>query len=91
MGIILNSLICKTKDKIPSGVTGREQGVSFFPDKVNVKTGPPVADILIFSVLLVFSWLLFLACLGCCHFLASTDIYNIQIHYHFLTFFLSIG
>jgi len=58
------------------------------PGKLNVKTGPPSADIWY----LVFFWFsvrcCFLRFLGVFAFLASIDIHDIRIHYHFLTFFL---
>jgi len=43
---------------IPSGVTDEGEGASRPPGKLNVKTEPPLADILIFSILLVLSILL---------------------------------
>jgi len=43
-----------------NGVTdGGKRGESPPRGKINAKTGPPIADILIFSILLVFSRLLF--------------------------------
>jgi len=51
-----------------------------------LKPGPHLAYILIFSIHLVFSRLLFLALSRCFRVLASKDIY-IRIHHHFLTFF----
>ena len=64
------------------------KGTSCPPGKLNVKTGPPIADTLMFIILLVFSRFLFsLRFSGCFRFLASIDIHNIQIHCHFLTFF----
>jgi len=63
------------------------------PGKLNVKSGPPLPNILIFSNLLVFSrLLLFLRFSGCFRcFLGSIEIHDIRIHYHFLIFFLRIG
>ena len=59
------------------------------PCKVNVKSGPPAADILV--QYLVF----FMFTIGCFFaifelffvFLASADIHDFRIHYHFLGFF----
>jgi len=70
------------KMSVHSGVTDGGRGASRHSGKLSVKTGPPVADFLIFSILLVFSRLFYLA---------SIDIHNIRIHYNFLTFFLSVG
>ena len=45
---------------LTSGVPyGRVRGRAAPPGKLNVKTGPPLAEILIFVILLVLSWLLF--------------------------------
>jgi len=56
---LFNSLLI-----ITSGVTdGGRQGASLPPGKPNVKAGPPladIADILIFTIILVFSRLLFI-------------------------------
>jgi len=54
------------------------------PGKLNVKTGPPLADIMIFSTVLVSVGCRFL---GWLRFLARKNIYNIRVHYHFLAFF----
>ena len=62
------------------------------PGKLNVETGLPLADILIFSILLVFGRLLSICVFrGVFVCLASIDIHDIQVHDHVLTFFLSIG
>jgi len=56
--------------------------------KLNTKTGPPLAHIHIFRILLVFCGLLFFGVFqGVFVFLASIDIHNMRIHYPFLTFF----
>jgi len=67
-----------------SGVTDVGQGRAATPGKLNVKTGPPLADILICSILSLFS--IFLRFSVFC-FLASIDFHDLRIHYHFLTFF----
>jgi len=73
-----------------SGIT--DKGAIYPFGKLNVRTGPPLAYILIFSIFLDFSRLLFFL-----HFLrffvfsGSVDIHIIQIHYHIVTYFLSIG
>ena len=69
----------------------RDREASRLPGKLNVKTGPPLADITIFSNILVFTGLFFCVFRTVFVFLASVDIHDIQIHYHFLTFFLSVG
>jgi len=70
-----------------SSVSDGGRGASRPPGKVNVDTGPPLADILIYSILLVFSRLLFFAFFGCFRFLASIGIHDVLIHYYFLSFF----
>jgi len=72
-----------------SGVTNR--GGEPPPGKLNVKTGPPLADIVIFDILLFFSRLFFCVFSGCFCFLAGIDIHDIRIHKHFIAFFLSVG
>jgi len=58
------------------------------PGKLNVKTGPPLARLLIFTILLVFSSLLFFAFFRVfSFFLVSIDIHDIRINYHFITYF----
>jgi len=51
--------------------------------KLNVKTGPPLAEIFIFIIILVFSWLLFFFSIfqGVFIFLTSLNIHDIWIHY----------
>ena len=63
------------------------KGRSAPPGKLNVKTGSPLAEILMFIILLAFSWLLFFCIFRDVFvFLASLDIHDIQLHYRFLTF-----
>ena len=57
------------------------------PGKLNVKTVSPLDDILIFSIHLVFSRLIFFAFFGVLWLLATIDIHYIRIQYHFLTIF----
>jgi len=74
-----------------SGVTDGVQG-DLPHEKLYVKTRPRLADILIFSILLVFCRLLFFCVFrGVFVFLASIDLHDIRIYHHFLTFFLSVG
>jgi len=62
------------------------------PGKLNVKTGPPLAEILIFIVLLFFSWLLFFTFFGVFSlYLASLDIHDNPGSLSFCNFFLSVG
>ena len=71
-----------------SGITdGRAGRRAATPGKLNVKTGPPLAEILVFSSLLVFNRLFFCIFWGVFVFVAGIDTHNIQIHYYFLTFF----
>jgi len=62
------------------------------PGKLNVKSGTSLADILIFYI--------FCCSVRCSFFfifqdvfdfLASIDIHGVRIHYHFLSFILSVG
>jgi len=76
----------------------RSSGVSYVggrgkspPGKLNVKTGPPSADISILGIRFVFCRLFFLRFSGYFRFLANIDIHDIRIRYHFLTFLLSVG
>jgi len=73
-----------------SGVTDGD-GITDVTDwQAKRKNWDSSADILIFSMLLVFSKWLFFAFFGVFSF--SMDIHDIRIHYHFLTvFFLSVG
>jgi len=61
------------------------------PGKLDVRTGPSLPDILIFSILLPFNKLTFLRFSGLRLFLASLDLHDIRINYHFLTFFPSVS
>ena len=56
--------------------------------KAKCQNWAPLAEILVFSILLIFSRLLF-SCFfwGVFVFLASIDIHDIRIHYYVLTFF----
>jgi len=75
-----------------SGVTDGGSGRAAHSGKQNVKYRPPSADILIFSILLFFQWVVvFLRFSRCFRFLASIDIHGIRIHYYFFTFFLIVG
>ena len=56
---------CLYHSLIVSGVTNRGQGGEPPPVKLNVKTGPPLVDILIFSILLVVVSLHFSRCFCC--------------------------
>jgi len=51
-----------------SGITNRMQGEGHPPGKLNVKTGPPLADVLIFGILLVLIGCCFLHFSGCFRF-----------------------
>jgi len=74
-----------------SSITDGEQRDEPPPGKLDVKTGPLLAHILIFRIL----WFSVRCCLrfsGYFQFiLASIDMHNMRIHYHFLTFSLSVG
>jgi len=59
--------------------------------KLIVKTRLSLADIMIFSIILVFTGLFYCVFRTVFVFLASIDIHDIRIHCHFLTFFLSVG
>ena len=71
-----------------SGVLKGGKGASRPPGKLNAKTGPPLADILIFIVLLFFRWFLFF-CVFWDFFVfpASSDIRDIPGSLSFLHFF----
>jgi len=65
-----------SKAPVPSGVTDGGPGGEPPPGKLNVKTGPPLVDILIFSIL---SFVVFCIFRGCFRFFLSTmDIDDIQ-------------
>jgi len=54
------------------------QGRAASPGKLNVKTGPLLADISIFNILLLFSRLFFTP-FGVLCFLASIDLHEVQV------------
>jgi len=60
------------------------------PPLASWKSGPLLANIFIFSILLFFSRLFFAFFSVFC-FLANIDIHDLRIHYHFLTFFLVLA
>jgi len=76
-------VIFTTSSPKHSGVTDR--GVSSHPEKLDAKSAPPI------SIVLVYSRLFFCVFRGDFAFSASRDIHYIRIHYHFVTFFQSVG
>jgi len=74
----------------PWGNWRGDKGASFPAGKLMVKSGPPLADKLIFSILW-FSVGCFFAFSVFFRFLANVDIPHIRIHNHFLTFFVSVS
>jgi len=70
----------------------RGKGAIRPPWQTKSKNWPPFSWILVFSMLLIFSRLFFLFFWGAFVFyLASIDIYDIRIHYYFVTFFERVG
>ena len=72
-----------------SGVTDGGQRRAASPGHLNLKSGPLLADILTL-VFFCFS-VVFLRFSVCFVFLPSIDFQDFRIHYHFLTFFRSVG
>jgi len=71
-----------------SGVTDGGAGGEPSPWQAKCKNWPPLAHILIFRIILVFSRLLYFAFFRIfSFFLAGIDIRDTRIHYHFITFF----